>query len=111
MAKLRATWMFHALADETRLRVVRLLASGGSSLNAGDIAKILRLPPSHLSQHLRLLEMSGLTVATKVGRCVQIELNSDDMSTQSIVAAVLALRDAEGILNEDLVNLMKFHQS
>jgi DNA-binding transcriptional ArsR family regulator len=50
-----------ALAQETRLRVFRLLVHvGPSGLAAGGIAERLGVPPSTLSFHLRELERAGL---------------------------------------------------
>jgi DNA-binding transcriptional ArsR family regulator len=50
-----------ALAQETRLRVFRLLIQiGPSGLPAGEIAERMGVPPSTLSFHLRELERAGL---------------------------------------------------
>lgn len=109
MGKLRVTWMFQALADETRLRVVRLLASSGESLLAGELSRILCIPASHLSRHLQVLETAGLIQATRDGRFVRVELSATDPAAQPIVAAVLALRDEEGVLGTDLETLVRTH--
>ncbi|MGE0418363.1 MAG: metalloregulator ArsR/SmtB family transcription factor [Acetobacteraceae bacterium] len=58
-----------ALAQETRLDLLRLLmAAGPSGLPAGEIAARLGLPGSTLSFHLSALERAGLTHATRRGR-------------------------------------------
>jgi protein-tyrosine-phosphatase/DNA-binding transcriptional ArsR family regulator len=60
---------FSVLAQETRLRLVRLLASrGASGLAAGEIAAALKVAPSTLSFHLGALEQSGLVRSTRQGR-------------------------------------------
>jgi protein-tyrosine-phosphatase/DNA-binding transcriptional ArsR family regulator len=60
---------FSVLAQETRLRLVRLLASrGASGLSAGDIAVALKVAPSTLSFHLSALEQAGLVRSTRQGR-------------------------------------------
>jgi protein-tyrosine-phosphatase/DNA-binding transcriptional ArsR family regulator len=60
-----------ALAQETRLDLLRLLiARGGSGMAAGDIAAALRIPSSTLSFHLSALERAGLTQATRQGRSI-----------------------------------------
>ena len=60
-----------ALAQETRLDLLRLLiAHGGSGMAAGDIAAALRIPSSTLSFHLNALERAGLTQATRQGRSI-----------------------------------------
>ncbi len=60
---------FSALAQESRLDVVRLLANAGPvGLAAGDLALRLGLPPSTLSFHLAALEQAGIIGATRQGR-------------------------------------------
>src|SRR5918999_4319599 len=62
---------FSALAQETRLNLMRLLAArGASGMSAGEIATELRQPPSTLSFHLAALEQAGLVQATRRGRQV-----------------------------------------
>ena len=62
---------FAVLAQETRLRLVRLLASqGASGMTAGDIAVALKVAPSTLSFHLSALEQAGLVRSTRQGRQV-----------------------------------------
>lgn len=64
-----AAQMFGALAQETRLAVLRLLISAGpSGLPAGDIADRLGIAASTISFHLSALERAGLTQATRQGR-------------------------------------------
>lgn len=63
--------MLAALAQETRLHLVRLLiAEGASGLAAGDIAARLGVPPSTLSFHLNALERVGLLRGTRQGRSI-----------------------------------------
>lgn len=58
-----------ALAQETRLDLVRLLlAEGANGLPAGEIGLRLGVPPSTLSFHLAALERVGLTQSTRHGR-------------------------------------------
>ena len=60
-----------ALAQETRLELLRLLiARGASGMAAGDLAAALAVPPSTLSFHLSALSHAGLTQATRQGRQV-----------------------------------------
>lgn len=51
--------MFKVLGLETRLKIIGLLKSKGP-LGAKNIAGILRITPSAVSQHLRLLRQVGL---------------------------------------------------
>jgi protein-tyrosine-phosphatase/DNA-binding transcriptional ArsR family regulator len=60
---------FAVLAQETRLKLVRLLASrGASGMAAGEVAVCLGVAPSTLSFHLGLLEQAGLIRSTRQGR-------------------------------------------
>ena len=60
---------FAALAQATRLDLIRLLiAQGASGLPAGGIAGRLGVPPSTLSFHLGALEQAGLVQSTRQGR-------------------------------------------
>ena len=62
---------FAALSQETRLQLMRLLATrGASGMAAGDLAAALRQAPSTLSFHLSALEQAGLLQSTRQGRHV-----------------------------------------
>ncbi len=64
-----ATSAFAALANETRLKVFRLLVRlGPNGLPAGDIAKRLKVAPPTLSAHLAQLERAGLVHSWRVER-------------------------------------------
>jgi ArsR family transcriptional regulator len=62
---------FAALAQETRLRVLRLLvAAGPKGLAAGTIAEQAGVSPSNVSFHLKELERAGLTTARRDSRSI-----------------------------------------
>ena len=62
---------FAALAQETRLRLMRVLAScSPAGLSAGELAAELGQLPSTLSFHLAALEQAGLIQSTRHGRYV-----------------------------------------
>ena len=69
MESSRAADIFGALAQETRLSVLRLLLSAGpNGLRAGEIADRLGLHAATTSFHLNALERAGLTQFTRQGR-------------------------------------------
>ena len=85
----QAAGMLAALAQETRLDLLRLLFTrGASGMAAGEIASQLAVPPSTLSFHLTAMEREGLLLATRHGR--------------RIVYAVrlIGMRDLLGFLTE-----------
>lgn len=60
---------FAALAQETRLRLMRALAAkGATGMAAGELAVLLAQSPSTLSFHLSALEQAGLVQSTRQGR-------------------------------------------
>ena len=61
-----------AMAQETRLAVLRLLVQAGpNGLPAGDIADRLGVPPSTLSFHLKELDRAGLVQSWRVQRQIR----------------------------------------
>ena len=62
---------FGALAQETRLRILRLLVQAGpQGRAAGDIAVAVNVPPSNLSFHLKELERAGLVTQRREARSI-----------------------------------------
>jgi len=62
---------FAALAQETRLRVFRLLLQHGpEGLPAGEVARRLGTPPNTMSTHLAILTRAGLVNARRESRQV-----------------------------------------
>lgn len=55
--------LFRGFADETRLRILNLLAAG--ELCVSDIVEILDLPQSTISRHLAYLRRAGLVEVTR----------------------------------------------
>jgi ArsR family transcriptional regulator, arsenate/arsenite/antimonite-responsive transcriptional repressor len=60
-----------ALAQESRLKVFRLLVrSGPEGLAAGDIARKLGVPHNTMSSHLAILSRARLVTSRKDGRSI-----------------------------------------
>jgi ArsR family transcriptional regulator, arsenate/arsenite/antimonite-responsive transcriptional repressor len=60
-----------ALAQESRLKVFRLLVRAGTGgMAAGDIARRLAVPHNTMSSHLAILSRARLVTARKEGRSV-----------------------------------------
>lgn len=64
-----------SLANETRLKVFRLLVrQGPNGLSAGEIARRLKVAPPTLSSHLAQLERAGLVHSWRVERWIYYAL-------------------------------------
>ncbi|SPH17570.1 Transcriptional activator HlyU [Defluviimonas aquaemixtae] len=71
MEQSKALAALSALANETRLELVRaLIASGEDGLAAGEIARRLGVSASRLSFHLSALEQAGLIRSRRASRHV-----------------------------------------
>ena len=69
------TRRFHALSDETRLRIVDLLRGGEQCVC--DLTSALDLGQSLLSFHLKTLKDAGLVSDRREGRWAYYTLNHD----------------------------------
>lgn len=69
-----------ALAQDSRLRVFRLLVTAGpQGMAAGEIADELGVPPNTLSFHLSLLKTAGLVAVRREGRSLIYSAEYDRM--------------------------------
>ncbi|MEK7638937.1 MAG: metalloregulator ArsR/SmtB family transcription factor [Patescibacteria group bacterium] len=59
--------VFKLLGDRTRYRIVKILTEEGE-MCVGDLASILDASMSAVSQHLRVLEMSGIVAGRRMGQ-------------------------------------------
>ncbi|WP_417320232.1 ArsR/SmtB family transcription factor [Emcibacter sp.] len=70
--------MLSALAQETRLKLFKLLVKAGhAGLNAGTLADKLKTPNSTLSYHLSALEGAGLISSARQQRQIIYTANYD----------------------------------
>ena len=70
-----ATIAFSALAQETRLKIFRLLVRQGvAGLSAGKIAEHLEIPANTLSFHLSHLAHAGLIESRREGRVIHYSI-------------------------------------
>ncbi len=71
----RTARRFHALSDETRLEIVRLLSHGERCVC--ELQGVLDAAQSRLSFHLKTLKDAGIVSDRRDGRWVYYALNSD----------------------------------
>jgi ArsR family transcriptional regulator len=79
-----ARW-FHALSDETRLEIVRMLSRGECCVC--DLTGALGAAQSRLSFHLKTLKTAGLVSDRRQGRWVYYSLNPDVLEAIAEFAA------------------------
>ena len=78
--------IFKALADDTRLRVLKLLGRG--ELCVCEIAAALDLEQPRLSFHLRILKEAGVVVDRRQERWIVYRLNDADMFLRFLFLAI-----------------------
>ena len=57
--------IFKALADKTRLDIIRILRNRGEEMNCGEIGEYIDIPKSTASYHFKTLREAGLTATRK----------------------------------------------
>ena len=80
--------LLKALAHPVRLRILALLRDG--ELCVCQVAEILRLAPSTVSEHLTDLRRAGLVQERKVGRWVHVAL-TDAAASRSVLESLWPL--------------------
>ena len=81
MEERQALLAFGALAQETRLRILRrLVVAGHSGMAAGSIAEHAGVSPSNVSFHLKELERAGLVSAQRNSRSIVYTAEYDALS-------------------------------
>jgi ArsR family transcriptional regulator, arsenate/arsenite/antimonite-responsive transcriptional repressor len=74
----QAAWFFHALADETRLRIIDRLVDGEQCVC--DLTDALGIAQSRLSFHLKTLKEAGIVTDRREGRWVYYALDRDALA-------------------------------
>jgi ArsR family transcriptional regulator len=78
--------IFKALADETRLRIMTLLANG--ELCVCDLMAVLALPQSTVSRHLSYLKNTGWVLDRRQGTWMHYRLNEENTALQQALLSV-----------------------
>ena len=87
----RTARLFHALADETRLRILEQLADGEQCVC--DLTDALEAGQSRLSFHLKTLKDAGLVTDRRRGRWIYYTLRPEAVDEiRDVVAAIGAPR-------------------
>ncbi len=94
--------VFQALADSTRIRILRVMAATREESCLCELVDSLLEPQYKLSRHLKLLRQAGLLAAEKEGRFVYHQLVVRHAHLKPLYAAISALPDAGGTFASDL---------
>lgn len=78
--------IFKALADDTRVRVLKLLSRG--ELCVCEIAAALEMEQPRLSFHLRILKEAGIVMDRRQERWILYRLNDTDMFLRFLFLAI-----------------------
>lgn len=92
------------LAHPVRLRILALLREG--ELCVCEVAEVLGLAPSTVSEHLTGLRRSGLVREWKVGRWVHVALSEEASARPLLTALWPLLAGAEAELSRDRVQAL-----
>lgn len=72
--------LFKALGDQTRMRLLRAIASGmADNINVNDLAKLLKVSQPTVSQHLRILRNIDLIEPERDGYHIYYRINKEVM--------------------------------
>lgn len=99
--------LFQALADPTRIRIVRLLAETGEEACLCELVDSLLEPQYKLSRHMKALRQAGLLSAEKDGRWVYHRLVRGVRYLELAYDMLRALPDADGRFGQDLHNFLQ----
>lgn len=96
--------IFQALAEPTRIRIIRLMVTSSEEVCLCEITDSLNEPQAKLSRHLKVLRQAGLLSAQKEGRWVYHRLIPNQDHLQHLYNIIKNLPDLEGIYATDLLN-------
>ena len=103
-------YLFKALADENRIRILNLLKNG--ELCVCDIEAVLGIKQSNASRHLNKLKMAGIIVSEKKSQWVYYRLNDAIFLRFPFISMIISDEiEKIGVCKDDLALLEKFKAS
>ena len=100
---MRTEAIFRALADTTRLRILRLLES--MELAVGELAQVLGQSQPRVSRHVAILCESGLAERHKEGSWVFLRIARADGETAAALRALFDLLEPAIVADPDLAQI------
>lgn len=76
--------VFRLLGDKNRFLIIRLLVEQGE-MCVSDLANVLDISVSAVSQHLRILEMSKMVEGERMGQMMCYKPKIDDPNIRKII--------------------------
>ncbi|MGB8657181.1 MAG: metalloregulator ArsR/SmtB family transcription factor [Candidatus Zixiibacteriota bacterium] len=99
--------VFKALADKTRLRIMRLLSTTDRQVCVCELVDALKLPQYQVSKHLNVLKNAGLVEGEKRGTWVYYSLVTKGSSFNRSLFRLLEERLSDRQFSDDAARLKK----
>ncbi|TET23604.1 MAG: ArsR family transcriptional regulator [Candidatus Stahlbacteria bacterium] len=93
--------LFKALSVETRIRIIELLKEKGR-LGVKELAEILGITPSAVSQHLKVLKYAGLVHSERKGYWLPYEIDEAALEHCGEMLSHVCTCDCKGECEEEL---------
>lgn len=100
--------IFHALSDETRLKIIKLLSKG--ELCVCEIVVALKMVQPKVSFHLGVLKEAGLVKIRRKGKWVLYGLNDAELFNRFLIMSV-SEKISDEKLSKEFERLKKFKKS
>ncbi|GAQ95312.1 ArsR family transcriptional regulator [Thermodesulfovibrio aggregans] len=97
--------VFHALSDETRLKIIKILEKG--ELCVCEIVAALDMIQPKVSFHLGVLKESGLVKIKRKGKWILYSLDDSDLFKRFLIFSVLE-KISDDEIKKELENLENF---
>jgi len=95
---------FQSMADETRIRIIRLMLMSGEEVCLCEITDSLNESQTKLSRHLKILRQAGLLSSKKEGRWVYHRLVTGESHLDHLFEIIENLPDPGKRYETDLKN-------
>lgn len=106
-AKISIENVFQAIADPTRVRIIRLMAQNKGEVCSCELVDSLQEPEYKISRHLKVLKSYGLITAERDGKWVYHGLIKDEKFLKSLHRSVLEFPDTNMIFAKDQNRFLK----
>jgi ArsR family transcriptional regulator len=70
-----------ALSEPRRLQILKEIGARDEPMPCSDLLELHEVGPATISRHLRELQLAGLIKGTRVGKCMDYELQTDVMKS------------------------------